>query len=82
MNEKGMYAPMTYNNNYFVFTSIGDKGVKILAHDFANIRYPESYEPLGNIIFSFYEYFAGKQEQTGIHPAASWLMKKFDFLIE
>ena len=38
-----MYAPMTYNNNYFVFTSMNANRHKILAHDFANIKNPEAY---------------------------------------
>jgi hypothetical protein len=57
--EKGVYAPMTYNSNYFVFTSKAEDNVKILAHDYANIKYPESYEPICNIILSAFEYFGG-----------------------
>ncbi len=50
---------MTYNSNYFVFTSKAEDNVKILAHDYANIKYPESYEPICNIILSAFEYFGG-----------------------
>jgi hypothetical protein len=52
-----MYAPMTYNNNYFVFTSKNEGRKRILAHDFANLRNPEAYEFIGNILLSAYESF-------------------------
>jgi len=40
ISETGLYAPMTYNSNYFVFTSKSEDRVRILAHDYANIRSP------------------------------------------
>lgn len=43
---------MTYNSNYFVFTSNSNEKVKILAHDYANIRSPEAYEAMVNIVIS------------------------------
>ncbi len=76
-----MYAPMTYNNNYFVYSEASEKGSRILAHDFANIESPESYEPIANMIVSVYEKFSGKPSENGIHPAAKWMMKNFGFLM-
>lgn len=55
-----MYAPMTYNNNYFVYSEGEKESSRVLAHDFANIKFPESYEPIANMIFSVYEAFSGK----------------------
>ncbi len=65
-----MYAPMTYNSNYFVYSSADKESSRVLAHDFANIGSPESYEPITNMIFSVYEVFSGKVSGEGIHPAA------------
>ncbi len=77
-----MYAPMTYNSNYFVYSEAEKECSRVLAHDYANIESPESYEAIANMIFSVYEVFSGKPSGEGIHPAAKWLMEHFGFLME
>lgn len=44
----GMYSLLTSESSYLVYPSENSGG--ILAHDFANIRNPEMYEPIARII--------------------------------
>ena len=73
-----MYAPLTMSGNYYVLTS-EDK--TILAHNMANIRHPELYQPIFRSAIQVWEMIYGKSEDE-MHPVADWMKKTFSFAIE
>ena len=73
-----MYAPLTKSGNYYILTSENEK---ILAHNYANVRRPELYEPIVRNAIQTWQMMYGEQEEE-IHPVADWLKKTFSFFIE
>jgi hypothetical protein len=80
----GLYAPLTGTSNYFV----GGPQLKtrVLAHNFAEVRYPRRFEGVVQSMFAIYEFFIPSsrhinQDDAYIHPVASMLMKLFGPLI-
>lgn len=78
---KGIYAPMTKSGTFYIRTS---SSTRTLAHCFANIRNPDFYQPIVTTLWQAWELFfgPGNSESTEIHPAASWMIEKFGFLME
>lgn len=85
--KKGLYAPLTESNNYYIF-QVNPTGKviineKVLAHCYAQIRNPTLYEPIIDVAIAFYETSYGKpSEELIIHPVAKWFAGNFKFLLE
>ena len=81
---KGMYSPYTESSNFYVFTERNEKGGKILAHSFGNIRNPEVYEPILMVFVKAYHYFWGvpSVESYDIHPVCDGFAKNFGFVTD
>ena len=77
--KKGLYAPKTKTNNYFVYLN-GSEGKKVLAHCFAQIRSPQNYELLVELIESAWNLVASSEED--VHPSYKWMQETFTIVQE
>lgn len=81
---RGLYAPLTATSNFFV----GGPEMKttVLAHSFAELRYPRRYEGLIQYLLSVTEFFSPSVHEITdgdyIHPVFVVLMKIFPWLME
>jgi hypothetical protein len=75
---KGAYAPLTFTSNFFVGGPDMKNGV--LAHSFAEIRYPQRIESAFHAVMTVAEFFqpsihAVGNDQAYVHPVARFFMK-------
>jgi hypothetical protein len=80
VEDEGLFTPYTGNNNYFVLT---DNGQKVLAHDFANVRYPRLHEPSMKLFLTVWNFLYGEPDTIdGMHPLAKWTKENFPYFVE
>jgi hypothetical protein len=79
IEAKGMYAPKTNSNNYFVYLN---NSTKVLAHNYAHLQNPTQYELFVDIIYKTWNMFDSAIYEKQIHPVFVWLSKKFTFLLK
>jgi len=79
VQQKGVYAPLTSSNNFYV--SVGEGHT--LAHCFANLKNPEFFESIFSIIINVWGLIDSREtNEEGMLPAVSWMKNTFSFLIE
>ena len=81
VRSKGVYAPRTETMNYFIYLEGGEQGSqKVLAHAFAHIRNPESYEFVVDVIEQAWNMFSPDASKQLVHPSVSWMKETFKCL--
>jgi len=76
----GVYAPRTETMNYFIYLEGGQESVKVLAHAFAHIRNPQSFEFVVDSIEKAWNMFSPEASKEMIHPSVNWMQETFKFL--
>ena len=81
VRSKGVYAPRTETMNYFVYLEGGEeKTVKVLAHAFAHLRNPESFELVVDVVEKAWNVFSPEASKEKVHPSVNWMQETFKFL--
>ena len=75
IKAKGLYAPKTESNNYYVFID-GTDADMMLAHCFAHIRNPTFYEGMFSLVESTWNLFDPSAVSHDVHPSYTWMQEK------